>query len=286
VKGPRREQRLAAVVLAGAVVVTACGASADAARPGSHSRSSADRPVTERPDVTNAQPRHRHRPLAGTTVGIDPGHNGRNYAHPEFINHLVWNGRKMETCDTTGTSTNGGYTEPRFTWRMATFLRKDLRAEGARVVETRHNNHGVGPCVNRRPQIIKRGGSDVGIDIHGDGGPAAGRGFAVLEPVRDRANRHVVKSSARLGHILRHHILSGTSMPTSSYDGRRGIKHRDDLAGLNLTKVPLVLIECGNMRNAHDARLMTSPRFQKRLARAFAAAITHFVRQRHRKHSR
>ena len=64
--------------------------------------------------------------------------------------------------------------------------------------------------------------------------------------------------SARFGHILRHHILSGTSMPTSTYDGVNGITHRNDLAGLNLTKVPLVLIECGNMRNATDARLMTS----------------------------
>ena len=215
------------------------------------------------------------------TVGIDPGHNGRNYADPAYINHKIWNGREYETCDTTGTSTNAGYPEPRFTWRVATYLRRDLIAEGARVVETRHNNHGVGPCVNVRPRIIKRGHADVGIDIHGDGGPSNGRGFAVLEPVRDRQNRHVVTSSARFGHVLRRHILAGTSMPISTYDGTRGITHRNDLAGLNLTKVPLVLIECGNMRNATDARLMTSARFQQRLAKSFAAAITSFLRHRH-----
>jgi N-acetylmuramoyl-L-alanine amidase len=70
-------------------------------------------------------------------------------------------------------------------------------------------------------------------------------------------------------------------MPTSTYDGHDGINHRDDLAGLNLTRVPLVLIECGNMRNRTDARLLTSRRFQHRLARSFAAAITGFVRHRH-----
>jgi len=32
--------------------------------------------------------------LAGKVVGIDPGHNGRNYADPSFINHLIWNGRE------------------------------------------------------------------------------------------------------------------------------------------------------------------------------------------------
>jgi N-acetylmuramoyl-L-alanine amidase len=35
------------------------------------------------------------------------------------------------------------------------------------------------------------------------------------------------------------------------------------------------------MRNAADARLMVSKRFQKRAARALAAAITYFVRHRH-----
>jgi N-acetylmuramoyl-L-alanine amidase len=71
--------------------------------------------------------------------------------------------------------------------------------------------------------------------------------------------------------------LDGTEMPTSTYDGHDGITHRDDLAGLNLTRVPLVLVESGNMRNATDAALMTSPRFQQQLARAYAAAITTFV---------
>jgi N-acetylmuramoyl-L-alanine amidase len=218
------------------------------------------------------------KPLAGKTVGIDPGHNGKNYAHPAYLHRQIWNGREYEDCNTTGTSTNGGYPEARFTWRVASYLRSDLRAEGARVVMTRHNNHGVGPCVNHRARIINHAHADVGIDIHGDGGPSSGRGFAVLEPVRDKYNKHVVGKSARFGHVLRHRILGQTVMPTSTYDGVHGITHRNDLAGLNLTTVPLVLIECGNMRNAADARLMTSKSFQKRLARAFASAITKFAR--------
>ena len=218
-----------------------------------------------------------HRPLAGKVIGIDPGHNGRNRDDPAYINHRIWNGREYEACNTTGTETDGGYTEARFNFRVAVRLRADLKREGARVVMTRTNNHGVGPCVNRRAAIINHAHAAVGIDIHADGGPPGGRGFAVLEPVRDKENKHVIGSSARFGRDLRHAILAHTSMPTSTYDGRNGINHRDDLAGLNLTRVPLVLIECGNMRNSTDARLLTSSRFQSRLARAFAAAITRFV---------
>lgn len=220
------------------------------------------------------------RPLAGKTIGIDPGHNGRNYTDPSYLNHQIWNGREYEDCNTTGTSTDGGYAEAKFTFRVATFLRRDLQREGAHVAMTRRNNHGIGPCVNTRARIIDRSHAVVGIDIHGDGGPASGRGFAVLEPVRDKENKHVLGASARFGKILRHAILAGTPMPISTYDGVHGITHRDDLAGLNLTTVPMVLIESGNMRNSTDARLMVSTHFQRQLARAFAAAITTFARHR------
>jgi N-acetylmuramoyl-L-alanine amidase len=239
--------------------------------------------------VTRAAPAATHRmrtrspratkakPFAGKTVGIDPGHNGRNWTDPQYIDRQIWNGREYENCNTTGTATDGGYTEAHFNFAVATFLRHDLQREGAHVVMTRHNNHGVGPCVNTRAKIINQSHATVGIDIHADGGPASGRGFAILEPVKDKENRHVLRASGRFGAILRRAVLHGTPMPTSTYDGHDGITHRDDLAGLNLTRVPLVLIECGNMRNAIDARLLTSKHFQERLARAMAAAITTFI---------
>jgi N-acetylmuramoyl-L-alanine amidase len=216
-------------------------------------------------------------PLAGRVVGIDPGHNGRNYADPSFLNRLIWNGRAQETCDTTGTETDGGYTEARFNFNVAMYLRADLRAEGAKVVLTRPNNSGVGPCVNTRSYIINRARANVAIDIHADGGPAGGRGFAILEPVRDGPNDRVIASSERFGAGLLRGYRAVTGMPESTYDGAQGIAYRDDLAGLNLTTVPKVLIECGNMRNATDAAMLTRPSFQKLAAKAFAQAITRFL---------
>ena len=217
-------------------------------------------------------------PLAGKVVGIDPGHNGGSFNDPGFLNHLIWNGREWETCDTTGTETDAGYTEALFTFRVAGFLRADLIKDGARVVMTRTSNNGVGPCVDRRAKIIDAAHANVAIDIHGDGGPASGRGFAILEPVRDGPNNSVIGSSGRFGADLRAAFLAGTPMPVSSYDGVNGINYRDDLAGLNLTTVPKVLIECGNMRNATDARLLTATWFQQAAARAMAAAIVRYLR--------
>ncbi len=218
-------------------------------------------------------------PLAGEIVGIDPGHNGRNGVNPDFIDQQFWNGRELENCDTTGTETMSGYTEAQYNLNVARYLRADLRADGAKVVMTRSSNDGVGPCVTTRAEIIDRSHANVAIDIHADGGPPSGRGFTVLEPVADGTNDKVIRSSVRFGSDVKAALLAGTTMPASDYYGVGGVIFRDDLAGLNLTTVPKVLIECGNMRNATDAALLVQPGFQRRVARALTAAIVAFLRR-------
>ena len=66
-------------------------------------------------------------------------------------------------------------------------------------------------------------------------------------------------------------------MPVSDYDGVDGLQPRNDLAGLNLTTVPKVLIETGNMRNATDAAMLVTPAFQQAAAAAMAQAITIYL---------
>lgn len=217
-------------------------------------------------------------PLTGVTVGIDPGHNGKNYTDVAFIGHQVWNGRELEACNTTGTATDAGYSESLFNFQVAGYLAADLRAAGARVVLTRNDNAGVGPCVDDRARTLNRAGAAVAIDIHADGAPASGRGFTILEPVPDKANSAVVGRSRSYGTYLRDAFLR-TGMPTSTYDGNAGINYRDDLAGLNLTTVPQVLIECGNMRSPTDAALLTSPRFQQQAARAIMSGMRAFLQR-------
>jgi N-acetylmuramoyl-L-alanine amidase len=216
-------------------------------------------------------------PLAGKVVGIDPGHNGLNYTSPAFLNRKVWNGREWEGCDTTGTRTAGGYTEARFNWNVAVYLRADLIRMGARVVMTRTGNHGLGPCVDTRSRILNRAHANVSIDIHADYGPLSGRGFTVLEPVADGPNNKVIGSSRRFGRDVHATMLRDTPFRISNYYGRNGYITRTDLAGLNLTTMPKVLIETGNMRNAADAALLVSPKVQRAVAAALATAIARFL---------
>jgi N-acetylmuramoyl-L-alanine amidase len=216
-------------------------------------------------------------PLKGKIIGIDPGHNGRNWTDPSFLSKQIWNGREWEDCDTTGTQTAGGYTEARFTFDVATYLAADLKKDGAKVVLTRTSNHGVGPCVNRRARILDRAHANVSVDIHADYGPHTGRGFTVLEPVADGPNDKVIKSSVRFGHDVHRAMRRHTRITISDYYGHNGYIFRKDLAGLNLTTMPKVLIECGNMNNRTDARMLTSRAVQKAIARALEAAIIRFL---------
>jgi N-acetylmuramoyl-L-alanine amidase len=210
-------------------------------------------------------------------VLVDPGHNGGNFSAPEIINQLIWNGRESETCDTTGAETATGYTEAQFNWNVARYLTADLRAAGATVILTRTSNTGVGPCVTKRAALANQAHASAAVSIHADGGPPGGRGFAILEPVADGINNAIIGPSARLGTDLRNAFAAGTGEPVSSYDGINGIQPRDDLAGVNLSTVPKVFIECANMRNPTDAALITTPAWQAKAARAIAAGLTRFL---------
>jgi N-acetylmuramoyl-L-alanine amidase len=211
--------------------------------------------------------------LSGKIVGIDPGHNGRNYTDPSFLNKQVWNGREWENCDTTGTQTRGGYAEHAFNWVVANYVAQKLRAEGATVVWTRASDAGIGPCVDQRARLLNHDHANISIDIHADGGPTTGRGFAILLPVADGPNDRVIRASVRFGGYLRSRMIGMAGMPVSTYDGTNGLAYRNDLAGLNLTTEPKVLIECGNMRNSADATLLTSKTWQLKAASAMVSAI-------------
>ena len=68
-------------------------------------------------------------------------------------------------------------------------------------------------------------------------------------------------------------------MPRANYiAGGDGLDFRSDLGTLNLSDVPTVMVELGNMKNAADARLMTTPKGRAAYAAALARAVRLFLR--------
>lgn len=217
------------------------------------------------------------RPLEGRVVVLDPGHNGQNFAHPEEIGRLVDIGNGTKACNTTGTETADGYTEARFTWEVATLTRLELEALGAMVVLTRQDNDGWGPCITERAAIGNAASADAVVSIHADGGPEDGRGYHVIHPKPVAGlTDDIAEPSLALARALLD-AYAATGIPRSDYTAVDGLSARDDLGGLNLSDVPVVFLEAGNMRNPTDAALLVDPNFQDRIAASIVEALLVFL---------
>ncbi|MEZ0091744.1 N-acetylmuramoyl-L-alanine amidase [Streptacidiphilus sp. EB129] len=243
-------------------------------------------PSTSAPGAATAAPANGAHPLAGKTIVIDPGHNPDNGNYPSEINALVNIGNGTTNCDTTGTETNAGYLEANFTLDVAHRLRALLQAEGATVVLTQDGNRPWGPCVTERAAIGNAAHADAAISIHGDGAGASDRGFHVILPqtvVAGRADtRPIVGPSRTLGMDIRSAFTTATGEPFANYiNGGLGYDVRGDLGGLNMSTVPKVFIECGNMRNSTDAAEMTNPAWRQQAAQGLANGFTAFLAQTH-----
>jgi N-acetylmuramoyl-L-alanine amidase len=216
--------------------------------------------------------------VAGKTIVVDPGHNGQNRSHPEEINRPIDIGTQTRACDTTGTQTNSGYTESAFNLDVALRVADILRAAGASVVLTRSDDNGWGPCIDERAAIGNRAHADVAISIHADGGPSEGHGFHVIYPPSlPGLTDDIAANSQRLALDVRDAYAAGTGMPYADYLGHDGLDVRTDLGGLNLSDVPKVFIETGNMRNSKDAGLLTDAGFRQRIAQTLADGLAKYL---------
>jgi N-acetylmuramoyl-L-alanine amidase len=222
-------------------------------------------------------------PVSGVTIAIDPGHNGGNATHPEEIARLVPAGANGTTkaCNTTGTETNdGSLTEAQFNWDVAMDLVPRLEALGASLIFTRHSNAGVGPCVNQRAEIANRAHAAVDVAIHADGNEAAGaHGFDVIHAsTEEMVTPAMAAPSLKLAVDIRNALIQA-GVPPANYVGDDGLDTRSDLAGLNLARVPAVLVELGNMRSASEAAKLEAPSYRRKLAGAIAVGILSFLRR-------
>lgn len=256
--------------------------SASATASASASATTAGRPSPGGSPAGAAVPNTTGRPLAGKTILIDPGHNPGNVNFGSRINALVRIGNGTTNCDTTGTSTNAGYSEADFTLDVARRVRTILQGEGATVVFTQDGDRPWGPCVTERAAIGNQAHADAAISIHGDGAGGADHGFHIILPalvnVGGADTRAIVGPSRTLGLDVRASFHSVTGEPYAGYiaDGS-GLDVRSDLGGLNMSTVPKVFIECGNMRNSTDAGRMTSPSWRQLAAQGIAGGLTAFA---------
>ncbi len=248
--------------------VTATAASAVAASPAAVPPSPVSRVASSPMPVSPAR--------AAPVVVLDPGHNGRNARDLAAVNRPVPDGRGgTKPCNSTGTATDAGYAEHAFTFDVATRVAQRLTAAGVRVVVTRPDDNGVGPCVDVRGRAGEKAGAAAVVSIHADGAAARGSGFHVAY-----SDPPLAPSQGEPAHALSVDVrdaLRAGGFRDSDYIGRGGLSPRSDLAGLNFSTRPAVLVECANMRNPAEAALVSSAAGRDRYAAAISAGVLAFL---------
>ncbi|MGH3310541.1 MAG: N-acetylmuramoyl-L-alanine amidase [Streptomyces sp.] len=224
------------------------------------------------------------KPLAGRTVVLDPGHNPHNSAHTGRINREVDIGTGRKECDTTGTATDSGYPEAEFTLDLARRASAALKKRGATVKLTHDGDKAWGPCVDERAGVGNRADADAAVSLHADGAPEGRRGFHVILPASVREGEAdtsaITGPSRRLGGELVAAFRHSTGERPANYVGNgKGLKTRADLGGLNLSQVPKVFLECGNMRDPQDAGRLTDRTWRESAARGIAEGIGAYLAQ-------
>jgi N-acetylmuramoyl-L-alanine amidase len=242
--------------------------------PGATAGSPAGTPSTPAGTPAARSASNKSSPLKGKIIVLDPGHNGGNGAHPSAINRMVDIVTGRKECDTTGTESASGYSEHAYTWDVSNRLKKILQARGAKVILTRNSDTGVGPCINQRAAIGNRAKADVALSVHADGAPMSDHGFHIIEPAAIKGHTDkIVKSSGRLALALRTAYRKGTGIAYSNYIGKDALDVRSDLGGLNLSTVPKVFIETGNMANPGDIAKLADPKYRQRIAESLAIGL-------------
>lgn len=215
-------------------------------------------------------------PLAGRTIVVDPGHQLGNRWFAGEIASPVPAGGITKPCNTVGASTNDGYPEATLTMAVSRLVKRRLEGLGARVVMTRDANRADrwGPCVDARGRAGNSIPADLKLSIHGDGNVDGGPGFHVIAPVsRAGWTDDIAAPSLAFAEQLRRELLAA-GLPYAAYiAGGDGLDERDDLATLNLSDVPVAMVELGNMRSPEDAARMTTASGRAQYARALTAGV-------------
>jgi N-acetylmuramoyl-L-alanine amidase len=204
-------------------------------------------------------------------IALDPGHSGAGGSNTQ-----VPDGRGgTKACNTSGTSTNAGYSEHAFNWDVANKVAAILQEQDIQVLMTRPDDVSGPVCVDVRGTFAQDNGAELMVSIHGDGNanPNVKGYFAIVS--NPPLNAAQGQPSVDLANAVLAQLGAAGFTQNAAYPG--GLSRRADIAGVSLSTRPVVMFELGEMRNPEEAELMSSDAGRARYAQALAAGILDYM---------
>lgn len=222
--------------------------------------------------------------LAGKTVFLDPGHQGSAAGHS--LAKQVPDGRGgMKDCQTTGATGVNGAAEHTVNWDVAQLVKAGLESQGARVVLSRPDDTGWGGCVDERAAAASKSGAVVAVSLHADstsaGADPSKKGFHMIVPTLPVPNAQAQAAQSgggRKASTMMRDAFTKAGFAPANYAGVvDGIQTRSDIAAVNLTTIPAVFIEMGNLSNPTEAVSLAAKAGQLKYATAVTDGILNFA---------
>ena len=192
--------------------------------------------------------------LEGTVIMLDPGHGG--YGSP-------------------GTNSDMKIYEKDVTFAIAEKTAEILRKHGATVIMTRTGDDAL--FLDERVEMIRNADPDVFVSIHSDGSDSKSlygthtfyyRSYSM--PLADATHKQLVNA------YRTYYYNDPASKEYEKVD--MDIKFFPYMV-TRVEECPSVLVECGYLTNANDARFLTDPNGQAVLATAIAQGIVDYLAQ-------
>lgn len=180
---------------------------------------------------------------------------------------------EREICNSAGSTTDAGVEESKIVWSITEQIIPKLRLSGAKVVVTRPDNEGFGPCADERGKVAKTFDADLFVSIHADGDESGGSGYHLIYPgEKSNVSGQAEETSRQFSEGLNRRLRVAGMLP-SNYTGEDGLKERTNLANLNIANRASVLAELGNLVHPKDAEILSSEVGESVIANAFVLAI-------------
>lgn len=175
-------------------------------------------------------------------IFIDAGHGGKDPGAP-----------------------NGNIFEKDIALKIALKLNDILKARGFQTQLSRSTD--VFVELNERAKKANNFASDVFVSIHlNSSNNSSATGIESLVYSYTGKNK-------KLGDSIQNALITATNAKN------RGVKERPDLAVLNSTKMPAVLVEVGFISNTSEKNLLVTDNYQDKIASAIANGISKYFRK-------
>lgn len=205
-----------------------------------------------------------------TVITIDAGHQRNANTSHEPIGPGAYATKAKVTGGAQGVAT--GKDEYVLTLEIAKLVQKELKSRGFKVKLTR-TSHDVNISNSQRAKKANKANSAAYVILHADSDGASSSG---AHTICNTSSNPFSKSRYTVNKMLATKVINAYVKETGFR--KIGVVERDDLSGLNWSKVPTCFLEMGFLSNPSEDRAMSSAAMQKKMAKGIADGIEAFVK--------